>query len=243
MPTSRNGTVSSEALRSVPLADPLSPQVDNNHEDEMLEWPRRKKIQRMVPSLSQIVLLLIGGFVGSFLSINLSSKPHGLASNAHRIDSCAGAPSSPASDVVHSHPFIHQAHQHEGPSNPYRGAPKEESNLAWKTLLQGYNLRVPVDDLPSDQPPSVLLADGSNDAWVSLSVYHHLHCLDSLRHQIGAQDCPSYDTSFDENGFSKHFGMCCAEQSRYSFLPANELPCVQTTASMPCDSGSCASPI
>jgi hypothetical protein len=211
----------------------------------MLEWPKRKKIQRMVPSLSQIVLLLIGGFVGSFLSINLSSNPQGLASNSnpHMISSCAGESNSPASDVVHSHAFVHQAHQHEGPTNPYRGAPKEESNLAWKTLLQGYNLRVPVDDLPSDQPPSVLLADGSNDAWVSLSVYHHLHCLDSLRHQIGAQDCPSYDTSFDENGFSKHFGMCCAEQSRYSFLPANELPCVQTTASMPCDSGSCASPI
>lgn len=174
----------------------------------MPEWPRRKRISKIVPSFLHIALLLVGCFIGSFLSINLSSNPQGLASYPYRMDSGARELSSPALDVVHSHPLVHQAHQHEGPSNPYRGAPKEKSNLAWKALLQGYNLRVPVEDLPRGQASSILLADGTNDAWVSLSVYHHLHCLDSLRHQLGAQDCPSYDTAFDEDGFSKHFGMC-----------------------------------
>jgi hypothetical protein len=184
-------------------------QVHNNdHEDELLGRSRTNVVQKAVPSLVHVLLLLIGGVIGSILTIKLTPKSQSVSSPPYwaHLGSMRGM-SSPAFDVVRSHPLVHQAHQHDGTANPYRGAPGEVSNSAWKILLHGYNLRVPTDELPSDQSPSIHLTDGSDDAWVSLGVYHHLHCLDSLRHQLGGQQCPSYDTNYDENGFSKHFGM------------------------------------
>jgi hypothetical protein len=36
---------------------------------------------------------------------------------------------------------------------------------------------------------SIPLNDNSGDVWVSMNVYHHLHCLHSIRHQIAGERC------------------------------------------------------
>jgi len=74
--------------------------------------------------------------------------------------------------------------------------------------LRGYNIRVHRSQLSPGHAPSIELADGSGDVWTSLSVYHHLHCLDSIRHQVSGQSCASKDSILDKDGFPTHLDHC-----------------------------------
>jgi hypothetical protein len=48
---------------------------------------------------------------------------------------------------------------------------------------------------------SIPLNDNSGDVWVSMNVYHHLHCLDSIRHQIAGERCSSpHDVAANSTG-------------------------------------------
>jgi hypothetical protein len=62
------------------------------------------------------------------------------------------------------------------------------------------------------------LNDKLGDVWVSMNVYHHLHCLDSIRHQIAGVGCTDphdpavnhtghYDTD-DNSYFPLHIDHC-----------------------------------
>jgi hypothetical protein len=65
---------------------------------------------------------------------------------------------------------------------------------------------------------SIPLNDNSGDVWVSMNVYHHLHCLDSIRHQIAGEHCSNphnaaanltgHYTVDDEHYFPPHIDHC-----------------------------------
>ena len=45
---------------------------------------------------------------------------------------------------------------------------------------------------------SIPLNDDSGDVWVSMNVFHHLHCLDSIRHQVAGVRCANPQGSLDQ---------------------------------------------
>ncbi|KPI40957.1 uncharacterized protein AB675_10613 [Cyphellophora attinorum] len=114
---------------------------------------------------------------------------------------------SPAYDAISSLPLITISEMHTGPDNPYSGAPNPERNELWKHVLQNYNIRVPRTAI-APGASTVHLSDESGDAWVSLSMFHHLHCLDSIRHHIHGSACPSRDSRSDADGFPIHLDHC-----------------------------------
>lgn len=68
---------------------------------------------------------------------------------------------------------------------------------------------------------SIPLNDGSGDVWVSMNVYHHLHCLDSIRHQIAGVDCSNPDDP--ETNHTGHYDM---DQEHY--FPPHIDHCIET---------------
>lgn len=83
----------------------------------------------------------------------------------------------------------------------------------------GYSIRVPSTSLDALKLESIPLNDDSGDVWVSMNVYHHLHCLDSIRHQIAGIGCKSQGSEpasnhtghYDTNGegyFPPHIDHC-----------------------------------
>lgn len=95
---------------------------------------------------------------------------------------------------------------HIGGHNPYTGGPNEQTGKTWKSLMRGYNIRVPRWLLQPGQD-SIPLADGSDDVVGSLGVFHYLHCLDSIRHQIAGKGC--HDNDWGKEGIlPAHFDHC-----------------------------------
>ncbi|ETN38308.1 uncharacterized protein HMPREF1541_06339 [Cyphellophora europaea CBS 101466] len=158
---------------------------------------------RLLPSVVHILLLAVGiclgVFCGSFLGLIRPQSPQ---------QSLSRFQNSPAYGAVAAHPLETRPDMHVGPRNPYSGAPKPETDNAWAALLKGYNLRVPSSSLSQEHAPSIPLSDGSGNVWVSLGMYHHLHCLDSIRHQIHGRNCISQDSTTEADGFPKHLDHC-----------------------------------
>jgi len=44
-------------------------------------------------------------------------------------------------------------------------------------LCIGYSIRVPKESVDAVDLESIPLNDNSGDVWVSMNIYHHLHCL------------------------------------------------------------------
>lgn len=104
-----------------------------------------------------------------------------------------------------SEPVIVKA-THIGTQNPYTGAPTGKTNQAWRALMQGYEIRAPRRLLQPGQE-SIPLVDGSGDVVGSLGVFHYLHCLDSIRHQIAGKGC--HDSDWGKEGvLPAHFDHC-----------------------------------
>ncbi|KAH7070241.1 hypothetical protein FB567DRAFT_216958 [Paraphoma chrysanthemicola] len=127
---------------------------------------------------------------------------------------------SPAFEAIASQPLIRTHHDLEGHSHksPYQGYPTSETTARWMELMNGYSIRVPSKTLEALDLQSIPLNDESGDVWVSMNIYHHLHCLDSIRHQIAGVGCSdphgsnanhtdSYDTD-DEHYFPPHIDHC-----------------------------------
>lgn len=74
----------------------------------------------------------------------------------------------------------------------------------------GYSIRVPSTSLDALNLESIPLNDGTGDVWVSMNVYHHLHCLDSIRHQIAGVGCkdPQESVNQTEQYFPPHIDHC-----------------------------------
>lgn len=82
----------------------------------------------------------------------------------------------------------------------------------------GYSIRVPSTSLDVLDLESIPLNDESGDVWVSMNVYHHLHCLDSIRHQVAGVGCAdpqilaaNHTDHYDmdgENYFPPHIDHC-----------------------------------
>lgn len=106
-------------------------------------------------------------------------------------------------------PHAPSSHAH---ASPYTGYPTPETTAAWMTLMDGYSIRVPSTTLAPVHLQSIPLNDGSDDVWVSLNVYHHLHCLDSIRHQVAGEGCRAADgdnvTAHDAKWFPPHIDHC-----------------------------------
>lgn len=128
---------------------------------------------------------------------------------------------SPAFEAIASKPLVLTPHELEGHGHPspYQGYPTPERTALWMEMMQGYSIRVPSTSLDALDLHSIPLNDDSGDAWVSMNVYHHLHCLDSIRHQIAGVQCSTtedhvnhtghYDTGdADEPWFPPHIDHC-----------------------------------
>ncbi|KAJ6789905.1 hypothetical protein PWT90_03419 [Aphanocladium album] len=91
-----------------------------------------------------------------------------------------GAVYSPANVAVQ---YQKQTIDHEvfdGQSN-FRGMPRPEVDEAWENLLQYNDLRVQKEDLEKANITSVPLNDEQGGYFVSLDVYHTLHCVNHVR--------------------------------------------------------------
>lgn len=88
----------------------------------------------------------------------------------------------------------------------------------------GYSIRVPKTSVDAVGLESIPLNDGSGDVWVSMNIYHHLHCLvsmyynfesiqsadeyqDSIRHQVAGTGCKASDQELPPDYFPPHIGM------------------------------------
>jgi len=89
------------------------------------------------------------------------------------------------------------SHHEEGEvyhnQNPFIGFPTPEKDAAWMQLMDGghkqtfprtitkfeagYAIRVPAGSVEAVGLESIPLNDESGDVWVSMNIYHHLHCL------------------------------------------------------------------
>jgi hypothetical protein len=147
-----------------------------------------------------ISLVFSVGYLGGIYSHNSEGSPWVIGP--------LGAPyaNSPVyEDLGASRPVIVKA-THIGEHNPFTGTPSGRTSLAWKALMSGYNVRVPRRLLQPGQD-SIPLSDGSDDVVGSLGVFHYLHCLDSIRHQIAGMGC--HDTDWGADGvLPAHFDHC-----------------------------------
>lgn len=102
---------------------------------------------------------------------------------------------APAFEAISSQPLTLTHHELEGHAHksPYQGYPHPETTALWMDLMDGYSIRVPSSSLDALNLQSIPLNDNSGDVWVSMNVYHHLHCLDSIRHQIAGVGCHAAD--------------------------------------------------
>jgi hypothetical protein len=66
---------------------------------------------------------------------------------------------------------------------------------------------VPATSLDALNLASIPLNDNSGDVWVSMNVYHHLHCLDSIRHQIAGVRCANPKSPLEQY-FPPHIDHC-----------------------------------
>jgi len=116
---------------------------------------------------------------------------------------------SPAYEAISSQPLKLTPHHLEGHghASPYQGFPTPETTAKWMSLMDGYSISVPSSSLTALNLDSIPLNDNSGDVWVSMNVYHHLHCLDSIRHQIAGVQCAAPNSSL-ERYFPPHIDHC-----------------------------------
>ncbi|KAF7905140.1 uncharacterized protein EAF01_005661 [Botrytis porri] len=134
--------------------------------------------------------------------------------------------------------------------SPFSGNPGPAVDKAWDDLMSRINIRISEDDLRKVNGTSIKLADGSNDYWGSIEVYHHLHCLKVIRHYIAKDYYPDAQKFVTEPGmiYPEHIGkfnpffpisakvgslLLSAFQFQYVQLFANSYPqriehCIQT---------------
>lgn len=93
--------------------------------------------------------------------------------------------------------------------------------IANRVLYLGYSIRVPSTSLDALDLESIALNDGSGDVWVSMNVYHHLHCLDSIRHQIAGVRC-----SNPHDPVANHTGHYNMDEEHY--FPPHIDHCIET---------------
>ncbi|KAF1970900.1 hypothetical protein BU23DRAFT_201499 [Bimuria novae-zelandiae CBS 107.79] len=127
---------------------------------------------------------------------------------------------SPAFEAISSQPLTLTHHDVEGHghASPYQGYPTPERTARWMDLMNGYSIRVPSTSLDALNIESIPLNDDSGDVWVSMNVYHHLHCLDSIRHQVAGIGCKNphdpaanhteHSEMVDEQYFPPHIDHC-----------------------------------
>ncbi|RAL63941.1 hypothetical protein DID88_003129 [Monilinia fructigena] len=110
--------------------------------------------------------------------------------------------------------------------SPFSGNPGPAVDKAWDDLMSsmsakfdcwgnfhtrpGINIRISEDDLRKVNGTSIKLADGSNDYWGSIEVYHHLHCLKVIRHYIAKDYYPDAQKFVTEPGmiYPEHIEHC-----------------------------------
>ncbi|KAF7887553.1 hypothetical protein EAF00_009847 [Botryotinia globosa] len=92
--------------------------------------------------------------------------------------------------------------------SPFSGNPGPAVDKAWDDLMSRINIRISEDDLRKVNGTSIKLADGSNDYWGSIEVYHHLHCLKVIRHYIAKDYYPDAQKFVTEPGmiYPEHIG-------------------------------------
>ncbi|CAI6332874.1 unnamed protein product [Periconia digitata] len=153
------------------------------------------------------------------LSIGIFFNSWGLKSYGDQLKQYSMVP-SPAFEAISNQPLTLTHHDLEGHghASPYQGFPTPERTARWMELMNGYSIRVPSSSLDALNLESIPLNDESGDVWVSMNVYHHLHCLDSIRHQVAGIGCANpndpaanhtghYDTD-SEDYFPPHIDHC-----------------------------------
>lgn len=132
---------------------------------------------------------------------------------------------SPAFEAIENEPLILTPHEMEGHGHksPYQGYPTEERTALWMEMMQGYSIRVPSTSLSALNLESIPLNDNSGDAWVSMNIYHHLHCLDSIRHQVAGKNCTAQESNPHEN-HDDHY----AHDSDEPWFPPHIDHCIET---------------
>ncbi|PVH93817.1 hypothetical protein DM02DRAFT_732877 [Periconia macrospinosa] len=167
-------------------------------------------------SKRQLVINIVVFFNGLFAGFFLNDAGLKSANNSQY-----SLVPSPAFEAISAQPLTLTTH-HEveghGHKSPYRGFPTPERTKKWMDLMNGYSIRVPSTSLDALNLESIPLNDDSGDVWVSMNIYHHLHCLDSIRHQIAGVGCKAphdqasnHTAGYDEDGeqyFPPHIDHC-----------------------------------
>ncbi|KAH8669041.1 hypothetical protein BX600DRAFT_511085 [Xylariales sp. PMI_506] len=162
--------------------------------------------QRWLSGLKAIGLCAAGVLVGFYWGTwSMVDRPQA----GSWVSGPLGAPyiNSPVYEDLPSSQAVILGETEIGTENLYSGNPASPKVAkAWKDLLKGYNVRVPGHLLKPGQE-SIPVADDSGDVMASLSVYHHLHCLDSIRHQLAGVACTDNDWGADGK-FPWHLDHC-----------------------------------
>ncbi|OAK97880.1 hypothetical protein IQ06DRAFT_38198 [Phaeosphaeriaceae sp. SRC1lsM3a] len=153
-------------------------------------------------SIINVVVFAFGILLGVFLT---KSRSSGVGDHYSQYSLVP----SPAFEAISTDPLRLSHHDLEGHghASPYQGFPTPETTAKWMELMDGYSIRVPSTSLDTLNLKSIPLNDDSGDVWVSMNVYHHLHCLDSIRHQVAGVQCAKPQGSLDQY-FPPHIDHC-----------------------------------
>ncbi|KAF2197595.1 hypothetical protein GQ43DRAFT_424245 [Delitschia confertaspora ATCC 74209] len=100
-------------------------------------------------------------------------------------------------------------------TNPYKGPPSPEQDAAWRDLLAPTAIRASEETMERINRTSIRLKDGSG-YFVTLDVYHQLHCLKYLRHYVH----PEYYT-INEPNIAEHVDHCLDTLRQYIMCNAD----------------------
>ncbi|KAF2205680.1 hypothetical protein GQ43DRAFT_406962 [Delitschia confertaspora ATCC 74209] len=100
-------------------------------------------------------------------------------------------------------------------TNPYKGPPSPELDAAWNDLLAPTAIRVSEETMKRINRTSIRIKDGSG-YFVTLDVYHQLHCLKYLRHYVH----PEYYT-INEPNIAEHVDHCLDTLRQYIMCNAD----------------------
>jgi hypothetical protein len=141
-------------------------------------------------------LLLIAIYTTVFFAIPQSSK-------CVRNSAFAGFAPVQKDLQYHSQLFSKTGHH----SSPYAAPPSPATDLAWKRLLTGGNMRISAAELQPYNTTSVPLADGSGYL-AKMAFYHELHCLHKIKRWLYPQYYYSHapDTEMQEE--AEHLEHC-----------------------------------
>ncbi|CAG8975945.1 hypothetical protein HYALB_00007076 [Hymenoscyphus albidus] len=174
--------------------------------------PRTGSMGSRVATFSSILSLILLSYISITLTIDIAKRQSSTDNDLPycKLTSSSTRPSEEITVLTFSTAPANSVIRYErrsvwGGHTKYSGPPSAEVDDAWEELLEGLNVRGTKEELTlagANQTNIVQLADKTGYPVVPL-VYHHIHCLDSLRklHYIEYFRNLGYDTTVTEEHF------------------------------------------